>query len=176
MDFECCIRQFLGHKAYHIADLANNDVSARSWYRKCVKEMKKRVDLLDTTTRHKEMLFRELDDLEERLKQKNALTSKEIVVDLFWLISRLFGYDALSGKIYNQPFYYQTYCQYLRDKESWSKDTKSLIEIQSEETKNVITWRKNIIRLLKDKGLNENIIARILNTTEYHIKKMKKDL
>lgn len=176
MDFEYCIRQFLGDKAYHIADFANDDTSARSWYRKCIKEMKKRVDLLDTTTRHKEMLLRELDDLDERLKQRNALGSKELVVDLFWLISRLFGYDAVSGKIYNQPFYHQTYGQYFMELTSWKKAGKRWRDIHVEETKNIITWRKAIFRMLKEKGLDENTIARILNTTEYQIKKMKYDL
>ncbi len=176
MDFECCIRQFLGDEAYHIADFANDDTSARLWYRKCIKKMKKRVDSLDTTTRHKEMLLMELNDLEERLKQKKVLGSKELVVDLFQLISRLFGYDVVSGKIYNEPFYHQTYGQYFMEETSWKKAGKNWHEIHTEETKNVITWKKSICRVLKEKGLNENTIARILNITEYQVKKMRHNL
>jgi hypothetical protein len=176
LDFEHCVRQFLGDKAYHIADSVGNDSSVRSWYRKCINKMEKRVDLLDSTARHKEMLMKELNDLDERLKLKKSLGSKELVIDLFWLISRLFGYDAISGKVYNQAFYHQTYGQYFMELASWKRAGKSWGEINVEEIKNVITWRKAIVRLLKEKGLDENIIAQILNTTEYQIKKMKHNL
>jgi len=176
MDFEYCIRQFLGDKAYHIADFANDDVSARRWLRKCVAKMKKRVDGLDTTTRHKEMLMTELNDLDERLKQKDALENKATVINLFWLISRLFGYDAVSGKVYNEPFYHQTFGQYFMEAVSWKRYGQNWGDIHKEENNNIITWRKRVYLMLKKKGLNDNQIARILNITEYQLKKMKYDL
>jgi cobalamin biosynthesis Mg chelatase CobN len=175
MDFEHCIRQFLGDEAYHIADSANNDIEARKWLRKCVKVMRKRVDVLDTTTRHKKMLMREINEINERLKQANALENKEMVISLFWLVSRLFGFDVISGRVINEPFYFQNYQNYIREKIAWDKN-KNFWQTIEEEKKNTISVRKALYKQLKSDGLSDNQIAQIFNTTEYQLKKLKNDI
>ena len=175
MNFEHCVRQFLGDKAYHIADFANSDVDARKWLRKCIAVMRKRVDVLDTTTRHKEMLIRELNEIDERLKMANAFESREMTISLFWLVSRLFGFDIISGKIVNQPFYFQNFQTYVREKIQWDKN-KTFRQTVEEEKNNTISIRKKLYKQLKADGLSDNQIAQVLNITEYQLKKIKNDI
>jgi len=175
MDFEHCIRQFLGDEAYHIADFANDEIYIRKWLKKCISKSKKQIDKLDTTTRHKEMLMSEIENINSRLKNKNSIGTKELIIDLFWLISRLLGFDGVSGRIYNEPFYYQTYGQYLLEKRSWSNG-KDWFDLDRENKTNAIFLRKKVYNTLKDEKISDNQIALVLNTTGYQIKKLKNNL
>lgn len=175
MNFEHAVRQFLGDKAYHIAGAAHDDTSFRQCLRRCIPVMRKKVDQLDTTTRHKEMLMSNIEELNDRLKAKGGSNDKEIIVTLFWIVSRLFGFDGVSGKIYNEPFYYQTYWHYLEEKTSWNSK-KTIVEIDREERQNIISIRKKLIRIMKKNGLPDIKIAEVLNMGEKQIKKLKHNL
>jgi RPA family protein len=56
MDFELTMRLFLGDKAYHIAGQENHDKYRREWLLKAAKKILRRVDAIETTTRHKQVL------------------------------------------------------------------------------------------------------------------------
>jgi hypothetical protein len=174
--FEYCVRQFLGDKAYHIAGYFNDDVLFKKYLKKCIKVAKGRILKIDTTTRHKEMLLNNLSDLEDHLRAKKISNeSKEIIVDSFWLISRLLGYDGVSGYTFNEPFYYQSSSQYEKEIMSWP-NTEDYWKDKQKRTDNIISERKLIYQLLKEKDYGDQEIAQILNTTEYEIKKMKHNI
>ncbi|MBI2032335.1 MAG: hypothetical protein HYT09_01690 [Candidatus Levybacteria bacterium] len=175
MNFEHAVRQFLGDKAYHIADSAFDDTSFRQWLRKCIPIMRRKVNQLDTTTRHKEMLMSNIEELNDRLKAKGGSSEKGIIITLFWIISRLFGFDGVSGKIFNEPFYTQTYWQYLEEKSSWNSK-KTILEIDREERQNIISIRKRLIKSMKNDGLSDIKIAEVFNMGEKQIKKLKNDI
>lgn len=174
LNFEYAVRQFLGNAAHGIAGMAQDKKSFRRELRGCVPVMKKRIDMLDTTTRHKEMLMGNVEKLSELLKQRKGGTDEEIIVELFWLVSRLFGFDAISGRIYNQPFYHQYFSQFIDEQVAWGK--KDFGAAHKENKNNIITLRKETYHYLANRGLPDQVIAGIMNTSEYNIKKLKHDI
>ena len=172
IEFELCVRQFLGDKAYGIASSFGNEIRVRQWLRKCLVEAKKRVDNIDTTARHKEMMMRNIDDLLMDLKLKGSLQKPETVVGSFWLISRLLGLDYANGKTYNEIFYYQKPSQYAR--QLWAEGKSR--EYRDNERKNWISLRKRIISTLKNKGISDYDVAQVLNISESELKKYKHNL
>ena len=101
MEFEMAMMQFFGEKAHLIASYANNNQLRKKWLLKAVKIMLKKVDEIDTTTRHKKMLLSEIEDLLVKIKKANNAWA--IIYRLFSLCSRFIGYDYLKGGIYNTP-------------------------------------------------------------------------
>ena len=176
MHFEYTVRMFLGDKAFHIADYVHEDVEFRSWLRKCISILQKTVIELDTTTRQKEMLLQELAELKNALKVKGAKNLKEIILDLFQFSGRLLGFDGISGTRLNIPMYYQTPEQNLYEKISHGKTQEEKMQIEVLEKENTITCQKKVYTYLKEYGLNDNQIARVMNTSEHSIKKLKNNL
>lgn len=176
LNFEYAIRQFLGNEADHIADHLHDDILFRKWLRKCLTVVKKRMLKMDTTSRHKEMLLNEVGKLDSLLKSRKGGSEKEIIIALYWLMSRLLGLDAVSGKIYNEPFYHQTYGQFFLELASWKNSGKGWSDIDNEIHQNTITGQRDVYTYLKKKNLSDNEIAKILNTTELQIKKLKHGL
>jgi len=170
MDFESTIKQFLGDKAGHIEDSFNDPVEFKKWLRKCIAVVRKRIDLLDTTTRHKKMLFNDIEKLDERIKNKED--SRYIILALFSLISRLIGFDYQKGACINTPFYCQTKGQYYTQEIFEGGDVMQ----DYYDLKNLVIIRKSIYKILKDKNFSDFKIAQVLNTTEYQIKKLKNNL
>ena len=111
MDFELTMRLFLGEKAYHIAGQERHDKSRREWLQKAAKKILKRVDGLESTTRHEKMLMSEAEHLVESLKGKKQ-NPWFIVYRLFRLCGRLLGFDFVKGAIVHTPIYHQTASQY----------------------------------------------------------------
>lgn len=172
LDFEYCVRQFLGDKASHIADFSSSEADFRKWLRRCLNVIIKNIDKIDTTTRHKEMLMSEVEGLDELLKIKGGGHNNKVIISLFWLVSRLLGFDYLSGEIINQPIYYQNFDKYFKEKiengETWK-------EIRNEK-ENLLTVRRKVYENLKKDGYSDNQIAQIMNTNEYQIKKIKHNI
>ena len=121
------------------------------------------------------MMMSNIEDLSESLKAKGGGNEKEIIVSLFWLMSRLFGFYFVSGKVFNEPFYHQSYGRYVREKVNQDSD-KRIYDVDKEEKRNTITIQKKVYRFLKDSGLSDNKIAQVMNATEYDIKTMKHNL
>ena len=176
LDFEYCVRQFLGDRASHIADVANNDVEFRKYLRECIKEIRKRIDKVDTTVRHKERLMSEVNNINDQLKTKGIIKDKEIIIKLFWFISRLLGYDFVSGSSFNEPIYHQTFKQYEKEKMNQVKKGDDYWKERTKRDKNIISERLNVCKILKDKGLNDSEISQVLHITEYEFKKIKHNI
>jgi len=174
LNFEYAVRQFVGDKAHGIAGAEQNKDLFRRELRTCIPVMCKQVKNLDTTTRHKERLINDIETLDDLLKVKGGGTDGEIIVRLFWLVSRLFGFDGVSGRLYNQPFYFQYLSQFALEKEGWGGINR--IDSMKKHRANVITLQKETYQFLKEKGLSDQIIAGVLNTSEHQIKKIKHDI
>jgi hypothetical protein len=56
MLFETTMRSFLGEKAYQIAGQVYNEKHRKEWYRKALRKIIRRVQEIDTSTKHKESI------------------------------------------------------------------------------------------------------------------------
>lgn len=173
MDFELSMRQFFGEQAYHIADQAYDPKYMKRWFIKSVRKMKKDVVKIDTTTRHQERLMSDLDQLEKSIKSSD--NQWNIIFRLFFLCSRLLGYDYIGGFSYHIPFYHQTKDQHYWSKAKENKDFH-IIDEHSSDLKNTITKQKEIIKSLKSEGYDDFHISLIIGISEYQIKKLKKGI
>lgn len=141
--------------------------------------MTEEVLVLDTTTRHKEMLLNDLSRVKIELTKAQKIENHELIINMFWLVSRLFGFDYQSGTVKNKAFYHQDYASFLKEKvKELAKENlgMSAYEIKENGYKNIITKRKYLYKQLKSEKFSDQIIAQIFNTTEYQIKKLKNDL
>jgi len=164
--------QFFGDKANGIAYQASDKTSRRQWLLKALKAMLKQADKIETTTRHKKVLMSEIEYLSEKIKKSDE-ASWEIIFMFFSLCSRLLGYDYCKGLVYNTPIYHQTKGQYYNEK-IFEEGGDALQHYY--DNKDAISVRKKIIDDLKKQGYDDFKIALILNTTEYQIKKLRKNL
>ena len=168
LEFELAMRQFFGEKAYHIAGFAGfgDDLMVKKWFLKAIKKIFKDANKLDTTSRHKERIIGDIKDLEREIKKwKNPWS---IIYRLFFLCSRLLGYDYINGIIYNAPFYYQTPDQHYKVVANEGKDS---LKMFNENQMNFKQKQRSIIRMLKREKYSDFEIAMIMNTSEYEIKK-----
>jgi FMN phosphatase YigB (HAD superfamily) len=172
MSFEFSMCQFFGNKADGITGEANNKKFRKQWLLKATKAMLRRVNKIETTTRHKKLLMSEIEHLSEKIKESDE-ASWEIIFRLFSLCSRLLGYDYHRGAIYNTPIYHQTQGQYYNAK-IFEEGGDALQHYY--DNKDAISARKEVINDLKAKGYDDFKVALILNTTEYQIKKLRKNL
>ena len=168
MQFELTMRLLFGERAYHIASSHNNEVHRRQWLQKANREIERRVNRLDSTPRHKQMLMAELGEVGSHLKgAKNP--SWDVVYALLRFSMRLLGSDYLRGARCHTPFYWQTPSQY---------DTSNILEggdvmqLHSDGS-NAIAIRRTIVEDLRQKGLNDFKISLVLNTTEYEVKQLR---
>lgn len=171
MDFELTMRLFMGDKAYHIAGQESHDKYRREWLLKAAKIIIRRVDALESTTRHQQMLMNEAEQLIQSLKGVKV-TPWSIVYRLFCLCGRLWGFDFVRGSILHTPIYYQNPEQYYTSEILSGGDTLQ----DYYDKKDALSTRKRIAEQLKKEGLTDFKIALVLNTTEYQIKKMRKGL
>lgn len=170
MDFELMLRQFFGDKARFTQDNRENMVKMEKWIKKILEKISSQIDNIDTTTRHKERMM----DNIERLKadfNSSGIDPWTIIVHLFFLISRLLGYDYCKANI-NTPVYFQDDGQYYTQKIFEGGDVMQ----NYYDKKNLIIIRKNLYKELKNQGHSDFKIAQVLNISEYQIKKLKHNL
>lgn len=171
MVFELTIRLFLGDKAYHCADAESSIKSKSEWLQKVARRIIRRIDELDTTTRHKQRLASEAERLFEKVHSSKVL-DWDVVYILLRLCGRLLGFDYLKGSIVHTPVYYQRHLQYYTSNILQGGDVMQDYYDQ----KDMVSTRKQIIKQLKEDGLSDFKIALVLNTSEYQIKKLRKEL
>ncbi len=171
LDFEYMVRLFLGEKAFHIAGMETDEKSRRSWLQKVTKRMLKRINSVDTTTRHKQMLLAEVDFLHRTIKSRTA-SPWDINYNLFRLCGRLLGFDLIRGVVLHTPVYHQTKGQYYG---AIIMDGGDPLQDYYDK-KDAISVRRRLIHELKNDGLDDFKIALVLNITEYQVKKLRKDL
>jgi hypothetical protein len=170
LSFEYTIRMFLGDKAFHIAGLVHNPKHRKKYFRQAIKQVLKQIDRIDTNTAHKKRLFSAAQSLLSEF-QSRKLCDITVSIKFLRLVGILLGYSGVKGAILNTPFYYQTPGQHH------TETILNRIDTHSEDNeKNVIAKRTEIIGQLKSDGMTDFDIALILNTSEYQIKKLRRQL
>jgi hypothetical protein len=171
MFFENTVRIFLGDDAYHIAGQAHSEKSRKSWYLKVLKRIIKRIQEIDTNTKHMERLSYCSEAALKALKERPYRES-EFTMHLLRLVGALLGFAGMRGSVLHTPFYCQTPDQHFTERIFDGADTME----DYYERENAASIRKDIVSQLKSQGLTDFQISLVLKTTEYEVKKLKKGL
>lgn len=167
MLFETTIRSFLGDRAFHIAGQAHTEKLRRMWYRKVLKKVVREMQEVDSRTLHKEELVKWSEMALASLNERR-LDEVRFTLCLLRLVGSLLGFVGLKPYRIATLAYFQTQSQELTeqivrrdgDVEDYHQSTLSI--------------RRNLIGQLKDEGRTYFEIALVLNTSEYHVKKLWK--
>lgn len=171
MLFEHTMQLYLGEKASHIAGQANSPRYRREWLRRVARLLLKRIDSLETTPRHRQLLMANVEAIEREIPA-TAEPSWKLVFLLFGVIGRLMGLDFERGARCHSLAYFQTPSQHFTaDLLEHGQPTKD-----AEDKRDAIRIRGDVIHHLKEKGLTDFKIALVLGTTEYEVKKLRKGL
>jgi hypothetical protein len=163
--FERTMMLFLGKDAYQIAGQVYNEKHRKEWYRKSLKKVIKRVQEIDTTTKHRESIAYFSERAIAALTERDFNETK-LSLYLLCLVGSLLGFVA-TGTV---PVYLGTF-----HTEAVSKDTDA-IELMQDYNRNSVSVRKRLVNQLKEEGFNDFQIALVLNKSEYHVKKLIKEL
>lgn len=169
--FERTMCLFFGDKAYNIAGEESSIRWRKEWLSKAAKTIIKQINKLDTTTRHKQMLMVESEELLAATKSRKP-EPWNLVYRLLRLCGRLLGFDFDRGTIVHTPIYYQTAGQHFTSSILAGGDAAH----DYYDRKDAISIRKTVIENLKIEGFDHFKIALVLNTTEYEVKKLSKNL
>lgn len=171
MDFEVTMRLVFGDKAYHIAG-QNFDTKARSqWLRRWVKALLRDAMRIDTTARHKQRIGHALERVAKSIDRSSEPTWG-LVFALLRLVSILFGRDFVKGARCHTPVYFQT------------SDQRVTVDILTGgdamqdyyDLKDAISVRAEVVKSLKEQGYDDFKIGLVLNTSEYEVKKLLREL
>lgn len=168
MEFEGTLRLLLGRRASHTASASENPKRRAEWLRKAMQRVEREVLALDTTERHKQMMLAEIEASKDAISM-SAQPSWPLVYRLLRLSSRLLGFDfARAAKCHTATFW-QSIPQNLNTVVFTGGD----IMQDYYDNRNAIAVRREVVSRLKDQGLSDYRIALVLNTTEYHVKKLR---
>ncbi len=157
--------QILGQQAYQSAGQFANPATRNDWFRKTFKLMLKEIDEIDTTSRQKQMLMRDLQAAIDSLSDSRD-PSWDMMFSLVSACARFLGHDY-SGSRVNTPSYWQSPDQ---------RFTQAIFEQAEHELdhtkQDAVTIRARICRELRANGTDTFTIALVLNTSEYQVKKL----
>ena len=171
MFFETTIRTFLGKKAYHIAGQVHTEKYRKEWYRKAIKKIIANIQDIDTTTKHKKQLAYWSEQVLKVLGKK-SFRETDFSLCLLRLTGTLLGFIGIRGTRTVTPLYYQKPEQHYTELIMQGGDAMQNYYDQ----KSSVGIRKRIIEQLKDEGMSDFQISLVLNTTEYQVKKHRKEL
>ena len=168
MSFERIIKMFLGKKAHQIVCIANNPKERNKIFRMAIKTIHKKINSLETTPRHKQIIMNTLINCEDSFNNQNEF---DAICDLFALVANLMGItgDGYKGYSCFTPIYVQNEDQYFTEKVIFKEEDEYRVN-----ERNIITQRVELIKQLKNDGFNTYKISQILNQSEYEIKKFSK--
>ena len=171
MQFEIAMQIFLGDKAYHIADQAYDITSRKEWYKKALKKIILKVHEIETSTKHKEQLAR-LSQQALKCLENKKFSEAEFTLYLLRLAGALLGIVYVKGACIATPMYYQTPDQHFTEIIINGGDALQ----DYYDNKNSVVIRRKVIKQLKEEGLSDFDISLVLNTSEYQVKKLRKEL
>ena len=169
MAFEHALQLFFGDRAYQTAGQASNPKHCRDWLKKVLRAIMKRIDQVETTPRHKEVLMMRLERVNDAVDGQNQPTW-HLVFQLVALIGSLLGYASLKGALMHSVSYWQTESQYLTADILSGSPGNQLYE----DKQDAISWRRKIVVDLKKKGLSDFKMALILRTSEYEVGQLRR--
>lgn len=170
MAFEICMRRVFGDEADHIAGSCLDEEYRGEWVSRLLKQLIRDAQELDTAQKHKERISYLLEALQKQ-NWKGDDASWGLVFDLLALATELFGYEGIRGHRPYTPMYWQELQTHL-DIGNERGQTEHLVQ----EFQSAAARRVEVVRYLKDQGLNDFEVAMALKTSEYEVKKLKKSI
>ncbi|NOS97817.1 MAG: hypothetical protein HOP25_05030 [Methylotenera sp.] len=170
MLFETTIRTFLGDKADHIAGQVHNENHRKEWYQKALKKIIEKVQKIETTTKHSEHLANTSQRALKCLESK-SYNETEFTLYILRLTGALLGIHPAKYCIAT-PMYYQTPDQHFT--EAIISGGDALLDYYDKN--NFVAMRRKVVKQLKEEGLSDFDISLVLNTSEYQVKKLRKEL
>ncbi len=169
-EFEHCMRRVFGKKAYHIAGVCTDEEARRKWVGKLLEQLTRDAQELDTTQEHRERISYLIEALRrERWKGDDA--SWHLVFDLLNVLAEMMGYHGLRGERPYTPMYWQS----LRAHLDFGNARGKADELH-EELITAARRRREVVKYLKSQGLTDFDIAMVLKTSEYEVKKLKRNI
>jgi len=172
LEFERTLQLMVGDRAYQSAGEEGNATARRARLRELCKLLSRHITELDTTVRHRERLLAEIQYFDHCLKA-NDNPSREMLYVLLRLVGRLLGHDYYGGVRPHTPIYVQSEDQRFTTALSENDEGPELFAALKG---NAMTLRRDIVRSLKEKGIDDFTIALVLNTSECQVKKLRRGL
>ena len=170
MDFELTMRMFFGDRAYGIAGTEGSPKYRSQWLKRAIAQMVKAAESIETTERHRRMILGDLHAISDGLK-----TSEDprwsLIYAMVRLIGRLLGYDYVRAARCHTPVYWQSTGQHLNTVVFEGGDVMQDYYDQ----KNAIAIRRLVVESMRSQGHSDYVVAQVLNTTEYQIKKLRRE-
>ena len=161
MLFERTLCLFFGDKATHTAWQANHPTYRRNWFIKVCRLIRKRIDTLDTTPRHKECLLSTVGYASTELSTVTQPTWR-LVFRLLALTGKLLGYGKQRESLFDLVSHRRREEQALVD-DTFRVDSGSQ---HHDGEKDVISVRRVMVGFLRKKGYSDIKIARILRISQ----------
>jgi DNA-binding CsgD family transcriptional regulator len=165
MLFEITMQMFFGQDVCNIASQVGNEKHRKEWYRKVLRKIIKETQKIDTSTNHKESIAHWSESALKVLSERHFNETK-FCLYLLGLVGSLLGFVAAG----TAPVYLRTFST-----EAMSRGI-DMTELMRDYNNNSITVRRRIINQLKEEGLDDFQIALVLNTSEYQVKKLRKQI
>jgi hypothetical protein len=170
MEFETCMRRVFGDEASHIASSCLKDAYRGQWVARLLRQLIRDAQDLDTTQKHRERISYLLEALQGS-DWKGDDPSWALVFDLLALATELLGYEGIKGHRTYIPMYWQELQTHLDIGNERGQGERLEREFHSAAARRV-----QVVRYLKDQGLNDFEIAMTLKTSEHEVKQLKKSL
>ena len=167
MLFETTIRSFLGDKALHVASHVHSETQRRKWYRKVLKKVVREMQTLDSSTLHKEEIVKWSEKALVSLSEQPPNDGR-FTLCLLRLLGSLLGFVGLKPYRIATLAYFQTRSQEFTEQLVRGDGN---VEDRHEST---LSIRREIIGQLRDEGRTYFEISLVLNSSEYHVKKLWK--
>lgn len=185
--FNAAIRLFLGNIATQkprksqliscYVELADSYGKRREWLQKLIKKIEKLVATdLDVSESQRAILMRDLDRLKDILKNKRK--SESMFLDgILLFCGHLLGFvSSARGAICYSLVSWQNKGQHFTEQALLCGDVLQATRKESNEVKDAISVRGQIIKELREKGFDDYKIALVLNISEYQVKKIAREL
>jgi hypothetical protein len=170
MRFERMLMMFFGAKAYQSAGEYASPKARRDWLKKVLQLAMRKMDKIETTTRHKQALMSKAERAYESIEATEH-PSWEFVYNLIGLIGNLLGYYSVKGVRPYTPTYWQTEGQAFTSAVVDGPQAESAFD---NDEKDAVSVRIEVVKLLKERSLSDFKIALIMNATEYEIRKLRR--
>jgi len=166
---------FLGNEACQCAGEEPNKKARNERLHDVAKVIFKRIESIDTTTKHKKQLLSIAESFLDDTKNKDISTDV-LLYDMLRLCGLLLGfkYSGRTTAIIHSLFFWQNSDQYMTERIMEGED--DFKEKESDDDAYIISKKYNFIKQLNKEGFTPFKIAMIFNTSENQIKKIIKNI
>ena len=168
MLFEHTLRLFLGDEAAHTAGQAHHPRHRRTWLKKVCQLILTRIETLDTTPYLKESLLSTVEYTSEEIRADYQPTWR-LVFRLLALTGKLLGYRNHKGALLDLVPDWKNEAQSLTEK--MLRGGRRSRHVDDHNGARAV--RRQIVGLLKKRGLSDRKIAGALRTSKYEVQQLR---